>query len=151
MVLNLHAEILLFGPRHVERIATQNWALTLVQIFLPRWNQYSEIRVVHGVFERLMLCIVGNTINPRGLAHTSLSQYEDSEVSFGCRCLWVQRQEKFITQIIMCIKHYPRLIGGNWVQFSCNTSAKVWHKCKVVKRVQITNSMCALSKFRWYR
>ena len=58
--------------------------------FLPRWNQDGEIRVVHGVLEGIMLCIVGNTINPRGLSNTSLPQNEDVEVIFGYRCLWIQ-------------------------------------------------------------
>ena len=65
------------------------FSMILVQIFLPRWNQNGEIRVVHGVLERIMLCVVSNTINPRGLAHTSLPQYEDVEVFFGYRFLWI--------------------------------------------------------------
>ena len=66
------------------------FSMILVQIFLSRWNQNGEIRVVHGVLERIMLCVASNTINPRGLAHTSLPQYEDVQVFFGYRCLWIQ-------------------------------------------------------------
>ena len=66
------------------------FSMILVQIFLPGWNQNGEIRVAHGVLERIMLCVVSNTINPRGLAHTSLPQYEDVQVFFGYRCLWIQ-------------------------------------------------------------
>ena len=66
------------------------FSMILVQIFyIPRWNQNGEIRVVHGVLERIMLCVASNTINPRGLAHTSLPQYEDVEVFFGYRFLWI--------------------------------------------------------------
>ena len=51
-----------------------------MHIYLPEWNQVSELRVIHGSCERLMLKIIDDPIYPGGLSNPSLSQDEDVDV-----------------------------------------------------------------------
>jgi len=44
-----------------------------VKSTLPGWNQYSEFWVIHGFLEGVMLGIVGDPIDPGGLAYSSLT------------------------------------------------------------------------------
>ena len=47
--------------------------------------------------------------------------------------------------------HMKKLRASDWLKtksFSCEPSAKLLHKCKVVTRVQITKSVQMLSKLR---
>ena len=49
-------------------------------LFVPEWNQESKLRVIHGSCERFMLEVIGDPINPGGLANPHLSQYENVDV-----------------------------------------------------------------------
>ena len=65
----------------VEQLAI--WQIRIdsyVKSILPGWNQYSEFWVIHGFLEGVMLGIVGDPIDPGGLAHSSLTQYENVDV-----------------------------------------------------------------------
>ena len=43
---------------------------------LPKWNQDSEFWVIYGLLEGVMFGIVGDPIDPGGLAYSSLTQDE---------------------------------------------------------------------------
>jgi len=47
---------------------------------LPGRNQDSKFWVIHGLLEGVMFGIVGDPIDPGGLAHSSLTQDEDVDV-----------------------------------------------------------------------
>ena len=59
---------------------TSIFSFKSVYFSLPRRNQDSEFWVIHGLFEGVMLGIVGDPIDPGGLAYSSLTQDEDVDV-----------------------------------------------------------------------
>ena len=61
---------------------------------LPRWNQDSEFLVIHGLLEGVILGIVGDPIDPGGLAYSSLTQDEYVHVLLLIHDLQIQSQQK---------------------------------------------------------
>ncbi len=68
--------------------------LTLEKIYLPRWDQNSEFWVIHGILEGFMLSIVGDPVDPGGLANSSFPQYENVDILLFIHDQWLQRFNK---------------------------------------------------------
>lgn len=64
--------------------------LRVFKSVLPCWNQNSELGVIHGIFEDIMLGIVSDHIDPGGLAYSSLTKDENVDVLLVIQCLQIQ-------------------------------------------------------------